>query len=150
MRKIWDWIKENAGVIAAIGGILLGLTGIIQFGVLNPIHQAFDAINQRFDAVDQRFDAVGHRFDAQDKRLDDLKVEMNQRFDAQDKHVNQRFDAQDKYIHQRFDAVDQRLERLESDVLELRKLSDRVSRNEGQIDVIRQQLQTADAPSPPN
>ena len=143
MRKIWDWIKENAGVIAAIGGILLGLTGIIQFGVLNPIHQAFDAINQRFDAVDQRFDA-------QDKRLDDLKVEMNQRFDAQDKHVNQRFDAQDKYIHQRFDAVDQRLERLESDVLELRKLSDRVSRNEGQIDVIRQQLQTADAPSPPN
>ena len=157
MRKIWDWIKENAGVIAAIGGILLGLTGIIQFGVLNPIHQAFDAINQRFDAVDQRFDAVDQRFDAvdqrfdaQDKRLDDLKVEMNRRFDAQDKHVNQRFDAQDKYIHQRFDAVDQRLERLESDVLELRKLSDRVSRNEGQIDVIRQQLQTADAPSPPN
>ena len=150
MRKIWDWIKENAGVIAAVGGILLGLTGIIQFGVLNPIHQAFDAINQRFDAVDQRFDVVGQRFDAQDKRLDDLKVEMNQRFDAQDKHVNQRFDAQDKYIHQRFDAVDQRLERLESDVLELRKLSDRVSRNEGQIDVIRQQLQTADAPSPPN
>ena len=150
MRKIWDWIKENAGAIAAIGGILLGLTGIIQFGVLNPIHQAFDAINQRFDAVDQRFDAVDQRFDAQDKRLDDLKVEINRRFDAQDKHVNQRFDAQDKYIHQRFDAVDQRLERLESDVLELRKLSDRVSRNEGQIDVIRQQLQTADAPSPPN
>ena len=157
MQKIWNWTKENAGAIAAIGGILIGLTGIIQFGVLNPIHQAFDAINQRFDAVDQRFDAVDQRFDAvdqrfdaQDKRLDDLKVEMNRRFDAQDKHVNQRFDAQDKYIHQRFDAVDQRLERLESDVLELRKLSDRVSRNEGQIDVIRQQLQTADAPSPPN
>ena len=150
MQKIWNWTKENAGAMAAIGGILLGLTGIIQFGVLNPIHQAFDAINQRFDAVDQRFDAVDQRFDAQDKRLDDLKVEINRRFDAQDKHVNQRFDAQDKYIHQRFDAVDQRLERLESDVLELRKLSDRVSRNEGQIDVIRQQLQTADAPSPPN
>ena len=141
MRKIWDWIKENAGAIAAIGGILIGLTGIIQFGVLNPIHQ-------RFDAIDQRFDAVDSRFDAQDKRINDLKAEMNQRFDAQDKYINQRFDAQDKYINQRFDAVDQRLERLENDVSELRKISDRVSRNEAQIDGIRQQLQTADAPPP--
>ena len=141
MQKIWDWIKENAGAIAAIGGILLGLTGIIQFGVLNPIHQ-------RFDAIDQRFDAVDSRFDAQDKRINDLKAEMNQRFDAQDKYINQRFDAQDKYINQRFDAVDQRLERLENDVSELRKISDRVSRNEAQIDGIRQQLQTADAPPP--
>ena len=152
MRKIWDWIKENAGAIAAIGGILIGLTGIIQFGVLNPIHQ-------RFDAIDQRFDAVDSRFDAQDKRINDLKAEMNQRFDAQDKYINQhfdaqdkyinqRFDAQDKYINQRFDAVDQRLERLENDVSELRKVSDRVSRNEAQIDGIKQQLQTADAPPP--
>ena len=141
MQKIWDWIKENAGAIAAIGGILIGLTGIIQFGVLNPIHQ-------RFDAIDQRFDAVDSRFDAQDKRVNDLKAEMNQRFDAQDKYINQRFDAQDKYINQRFDAVDQRLERLENDVSELRKISDRVSRNEAQIDGIRQQLQTADAPPP--
>ena len=75
------------------------------------------------------------------RRLDD----MNHRFDAQDKHINQRFDAQDKHINQRFDV-------LENDVTELRELivgiSERVSRNEGQIDVIRQQLQTADAPSP--
>ena len=152
MQKVWDWTKENAGAIAAIGGILLGLTGIIQFGVLNPIHQ-------RFDAIDQRFDAVDSRFDAQDKSINDLKAEMNQRFDAQDKYINQhfdaqdkyinqRFDAQDKYINQRFDAVDQRLERLENDVSELRKVSDRVSRNEAQIDGIRQQLQTADAPPP--
>ena len=141
MQKVWDWTKENAGAIAAIGGILLGLTGIIQFGVLNPIHQ-------RFDAIDQRFDAVDSRFDAQDKSINDLKAEMNQRFDAQDKYINQRFDAQDKYINQRFDAVDQRLERLENDVSELRKISDRVSRNEAQIDGIRQQLQTADAPPP--
>ena len=152
MRKIWNWTKENAGAIAAIGGILLGLTGIIQFGVLNPIHQ-------RFDAIDQRFDAVDSRFDAQDKSINDLKAEMNQRFDAQDKYINQRFDAQDKYvnqrfdaqnkyINQRFDAVDQRLERLENDVSELRKISDRVSRNEAQIDGIKQQLQTADAPPP--
>ena len=73
---------------------------------------------------------------------------MNQRFDTQDKHINQRFDAQDKYINQRFDAMDQRFDRLENDVSELRNLSDRVSHNEGQIDVIRQQLQTADTPSP--
>ena len=134
MQKAWNWTKENAGTLAALGGVLLGVIGIVQFGVLNPIHQ-------RFDAIDRRFDAQDRRLDAQDRRLDDLKAEMNQRFDTQDKHINQRFDAQDKYINQRFD-------RLENDVSELRNLSDRVSHNEGQIDVIRQQLQTADTPSP--
>ncbi len=148
MQKIWNWTKENAATLAAIGGILAVLTGIIQFGVLSPIHQRFDAIDQRFDAIDQRFGAVDQRFDAQDKHINQRFGAVDQRFDAQDKHIDQRFDAQDKYINQRFDAVDQRLERLENDVSELRKLSERVSRNEGRIQVIRQQLQTADAPSP--
>ena len=87
MQKAWNWTKENAGTLAALGGVLLGVIGIVQFGVLNPIHQRFDAMDRRFD-------------------------------------------------------------RLENDVSELRNLSDRVSHNEGQIDVIRQQLQTADTPSP--
>ncbi len=71
---------------------------------------------------------------------------MNRRFDAMERNMDQRFDDQDKYINQRFDAVEQRLGRLEDDVAKLHALSDRVSRNEGEIDVIRQQLQTADAP----
>ena len=141
MQKAWNWIKDNAGAITAtimaIAVILGGFTGIIQFGIINPMHQRFDAIDQRFDTVDQRFDIVNQRFD-------DLRAEMNSRFDAQDKYMNARFDA----VNQRFDAQDQRLQRLEDDVSELRKLSERVSRNEGHIDLIRQQLQTADAPSP--
>jgi predicted nucleic acid-binding Zn-ribbon protein len=141
---MWNWTKENAGAAAAIATIFLGLAAIIQFGVLNPIHQRFDAINQRFDA--------------QDKRIDDLKSEINQRFDAQDKYMNQRFNAVDQRfnavdqrfnaVDQRFDIQDRRIEDLAKDISELRKLSERVSRNEGQIDVIRQQLQTADTPSP--
>ena len=156
MHRIWNWTKENAGAAGAIATLFLGLIAIIQFGLLNPINQRFDAIDQRFDTQDkrmddlkaemnQRFDVqgkyIGQRFDAQDKHI-------NQRFDAQDKYINQRFDAQDKYINQRFDAIDGRIEDLAKDVSELRKLSDRVSRNEGQIDLLRQQLQTADAPSP--
>ena len=151
MQKTWNWIKDNAGAIMAITIVLGGFSGIIQFGIINPMHQRFDAINQRFDAVDQRFDAVDQRFDAVDQRFDtvdqrfnDLRAEMNTRFDAQDKYMNARFDA----VDERFDAQDQRLQRLEDDVSDLRKLSDRVSRNEGQIDLIRQQLQTADTPSP--
>ena len=141
MQKTWNWIKDNAGAITAtimaITLIFGGFSGIIQFGIINPMHQRFDAIDQRFDAIDQRFDTV-------DQRFDDLRAEMNSRFDAQDKYMNARFDA----VNQRFDAQDQRLQRLEDDVSELRKLSERVSRNEGHIDLIRQQLQTADAPSP--
>ena len=84
-------------------------------------------IDQRFNAQEKLF---SQRFDAQDRRIDDLKAGMNYRFDAQDK----------------------RLDGLTDEVSELRKLtvgiSERVSRNEGEIDVIRQQLQTADKPSP--
>ncbi len=141
MQKIWNWIRKNAGSITATGTILGVIAGIVQFGVINPIHQRFDDMNQRFDDMNQRFDDMNQRFDH-------FRAEMNTRFEAQDKYINQRFDA----VDQRFDNMDERIDRLTGEVSELRKLtvsiSERVSRNEGQIDVIRQQLQTADAPSP--
>ncbi|MDE0207872.1 MAG: hypothetical protein OXP66_17790 [Candidatus Tectomicrobia bacterium] len=53
-------------------------------------------------------------------------------------------------INARFDAQDKRLDLLTSEVSELRRLTvsiiGRVSRNEGQIDFLREQLQTVDAP----
>ncbi len=68
-------------------------------------------------------------------RLNDIRTDMNQRFDA----VNQRFDAQD-----------QRLGRLADEVAELRKLTisigERVSRSEGRIEIIREQIRTVDIP----
>ena len=84
-------------------------------------------MDQRFNAVDQRFNAqdklIDQRFNAQDRRIDDLKADMNRRFD-----------------------------RLTDEVFELRKLTvsiiERVSRNEGEIDVIREQLRIADKPAP--
>ena len=78
------------------------------------------------------------------QNFETLRREMNARFDAQDKYINQRFDA----VDQRFDAQDRRIEDLAKDVSELRTLSERVSRNEGRVDAIMEQLQTADAPSP--
>ena len=94
MRNIWNWVKDDAGPITAAIAILGGFAGIIQFSVVRPMQQGFDA--------------VGQRFDAQDKRIEDL-VE---------------------------------------DVSGLRKLSDRVTRNETRIGTLTEQLQTADAPSP--
>ena len=149
MQKIWNWFKDNANAIGTFVGILVVLGGGAKYVIIDPIHQRFDAIDQRFGDLRAEMSA---RFDAQDKRIDDLKAEMNTRFDAQDKHINQRFDTQDKYINQRFDAqdkyinqhfdaLDQRLERVE-------KLDERVSQNEIRIDIIQEQLQTSDAPSP--
>ena len=70
---------------------------------------------------------------------------LDQRFDA----VDQRFDA----VNQRFDAMDKRIDHLTGEVSELRRLtvgiSERVSRNEGRIDVILEQIQAADTPSSP-
>ena len=112
----------------------------------------------------------GNRFDAQERfngqffelihqRLNAQEALISERLDAQDELISERLDAQDRLINQRFDAQDQRLDdhakrldRLTDEVSELRRLmvsvSERVSRNEGEIDVIREQLRIADTPSP--
>ena len=130
MRKIWSWIEDNAGPITVTIAILGGFAAIIQFSVARPMQQGFDTVNQRFD---DQIKYINQRFDAVDQRLDD-----------QDKYINQRFDA----VDQRFDAQDRRIEDLVKDVSELRRLSDRVTRNETRIDTLTEQLQTVDAPSP--
>ena len=102
----------------------------------------------RFDAQDRlislHFATVNQRLDAQDKRLD----AQDKRLDAQDRLNNPHFEA----VNQRLDAQDKRLDRLIDEVSELRRLtvgiSERVSRSEGEIDVIREQLRIADTPSP--
>ena len=138
MRKIWRWTQDNAGPITVTLAVLGGFAAILQFGVVRPMQQGFTAVNQR---IDDQIRYIDQRFDDQDRSI-------NQRFDAQDKYINQRFDAQDKYINQRFDAQDRRIEDLVRDVSELRKLNDRVIRNETRIDTLTEQLQTADAPAP--
>ena len=120
-----SWLKEKGNVIGGIAGTIAAFVAILQLFVVAPM-------NQRFDAMERHMD---QRFDAQDKYI-------NERFNA----VDQRFDAQD----QRFDAQDQRLDRLVDEVAELRKLTvsigERVSRSEGQIEILREQIKTVDAP----
>ena len=118
MRKIWSWIKDSAGPVTVTIAILGGFAAILQFSVVRPMHQGFDAVNQRID--------------------------------DQIKYINQRLNDQNKSINQRFDDQDRRIEDLVEGVSELRKLSDRVTRNETRIDTLTEQLQTADAPSPPD
>ena len=105
MRKIWNWIEDNAGPIAVTIAILGGFAAILQFSVVRPMHQGFDAVNQRIDDqikyINQRLNdqnkSINERFDAVDQRFDDQNKSINQRFDAQ------RFDDQNKSINQRFE-----------------------------------------------
>ena len=112
----------------------------------------------------------GNRFNAQDnliaQRLDAQERLMNQRFEAQERLMNRRFEAQEKLMNQRFDQVNQRFDaqdgrfdaqdgrfdRLTDEIAELRRImvgiGERVSRNEGEIDVIREHLRIADTPLP--
>ena len=120
-----SWLKDKGSVIGGIAGIIAAFVAVLQLFVVGPMNQRFDALERH---VGQRFDAVDQRIDATDQRIDDLAGQMNQRFDAQD----------------------ERLDRLTDEVSELRKLMvnlvERVSRNEGQIDLMREQLQTVDVP----
>ena len=139
-----NFFARNSDTLITVGTIALAFVGLVtvidrRFDVQDKlIDQRFESVDQRFESVDQRFEALNHRFeaidqrfDAQDRRIDDLKAEMTRRFDAQG----------------------ERLDRLTDEVSELRKLTvgiiERVSRNEGEIDVIRDQLRTADKPAPP-
>ena len=139
---MWKRVKENAAAAGAVATIFVGFAAMAQFGIVNPIQQRFDAIDQRFDnfkaEISQRFDDqdryINQRFDDQNRRIDDLRTEMSRRLDDQDKYINQRFDT----IDGRFDSVDERLGRLSGEVSDLRKLADRVSRNEGRLDAISQ------------
>ena len=110
----------------------------------NGVDERFNSVDERFNSVDERFNSVDQRFDAVDQRFD----AVDRRFEA----VNQRFDAQDRRIDDLKSDMNRRLDRLTNEVLELRKLTvgiiERVSRNEGEIDVIREQLQIADKPAP--
>ena len=131
-----NFFERHSDTLMTIATIAIAFVGLVAI-----IDQRFNTqeklINQRFNAVDQRFNAVDQRFADQDRRID-------QRFDA----VDQRFDA----VDQRFVDQDTRIDRLFDEVSELRKLMvgiiERVSRNEGEIDVIREQLQIVDTPSP--
>lgn len=118
-----SWLKDKGGIIGAVAGTIAAFVAVLQLFVVGPMNQRFDAM-ERY--VDQRINA--------------LTVQMNQRFDA----VDQRFDDVDQRIddtNRRIDDTNQRLDRLTDEVSELRKLmvsiGDRVSRNEGQIEVIR-------------
>ena len=95
-----------------------------------------------------RFDSQDRRLDAQDRLISQHFEGVNQRLDGHDTLINRHFEAVDR----QFEAVNQRLDRLTDEVSELRRLmvgiSERVSRNEGEIDVIREQLRIADTPSP--
>jgi predicted nucleic acid-binding Zn-ribbon protein len=140
---MWMWLKDKGAVIGGITGVVAALVAILQLFVVSPMNRGFDAVNQRMDDLTAH---MNQRFDAVNQRMDDLTAHMNQRFDA----VNQRMDDLTAHMNQRFDAQDRRLDRLTGEVSELQGLvvgiSERVSRTEGQIEVIREQLQTADAP----
>ena len=144
-----------AAIIAAFVG-LVTINGNRLDAQDRLISQLFVAVNQRLDAQDrlisQHFAAVNQRLDAQDKRLDG----QDQRIDGLEAGMNQRIDGLEAGMNQRIDGLEagmnQRLDRLIDEVAELRRLtvgiSERVSRNEGEIDVIREQLRIADTPSP--
>jgi len=120
-----SWLKEKGNVIGGIAGTIAAFVAALQLFVVAPMNQRFDALERH---MDQRFGAQGKY--------------INERFDA----VDRRFDAQD----QRLDAQGQRLERLADEVAHLRELTisigERVSRSEGQIEIIREQIKTVDAP----
>lgn len=113
------FFARHADTFATIATVILAFVGLVAL------------VDQRFNA---QAELINQRFETQDRRIDNLEAA-----------VNQRFDAQDRYIDQGFVAANQRLDQLTVETSELRNLLtsiiERVSRNEGEVDVIREQFQ---------
>ncbi len=114
------WLKDNGPVIGALAGVVVAFVAALQFVVVGPMNRGFD----------------------------DLRAEMNARFGD----VNLRIDDLRDDMNKRFEAVNERLDSLTGEVSELRKLTvsitERVSRNEAQIDLITERLQPAPTQGP--
>ena len=154
------WLKDNVPVIGALAGAVLAFVAILQLAIVGPMNRGFDDLraemNQRFEAVDQRLGdmnlSMNQRFDDMNRSMSQRFEAVDQRFDDMNRTMNQRFDQQDKYINTRFEAVDRRLDQLTGEVSGLRTLingiGERVSRNEGRIDLLTEQSQATPVPSP--
>ena len=139
------WLKEYVPVVGALAGAVVALVAILQLVIVGPMNRGFDDLraemNQRLDDMNR---SVNQRFDQQDKYMNARFDAVDQRFDS----VDQRFDSMD----QRFEAVGRRLDQLTGEVSGLRTLvigiGERVSRNEGRIDLLTEQSQATPVPSP--
>ena len=129
-----DYVTWAVMVIA-----LAGLFWNVNTG-FNLVHDRMDRMqaetNARFDQMFDRMDRMqaetNARFDQMFDRMDRMQAETNARFDQ----MFDRMDRMQAETNRRFDAI------LET----IMGFDRRVSRNEGQIEVIRDQLQAEGAP----
>lgn len=144
------YFERHGHTIITLAAVVAAFVGVVTIN-----GNRFDAQDRRLDAQDkligQLFELVNQRLDAQDRLINRHFEGVNRQFEG----VNQQFEAVNRHfeaVSQRLDSHDRHLERLTGGVSELRRLmvgiSERVSRNEGEIDVIREQLRIADTPSP--
>ena len=77
------------------------------------------------------------------ERIDRLQAETTARFEALQAETNRRFDQAQVESNRRFEAVDRRFDMILEAIMSFDR---RVSRNEGQVEVIREQLQAEGAP----
>ena len=91
-------------------------------GLFWNVNTGFNLVHERIDRLQAETNA---RFDRVFDRMDRMQAETNRRFDAHQTEINRRFEG----------------------VLEaIMSFDRRVSRNEGQIEVIREQLQAEGSP----
>ena len=135
-----DFLEKYGSMFMVLGVVIAGFAALVV--IMGQHLDAQRQINSQF------LQLVTERLDAQDERMDERFEQINQRMNERFELVDQRFEQ----IDRRFDQVDRRLDRLTDAVTELQRLmsgiTERVSRNEGEIDVIREHLRIADTPSP--
>lgn len=144
------YFEKYGHTVITVAAIIAAFVGLVTID-----GNRFDAQDRRLDAQDrlisQLFELVNQRLDAQDRLISQHFEGVNQQFEGVNRHF-EAIDRQFEAVNQRLDGHDKRLDRLTDEVSELRRLivgiSERVSRNEGEIDVIREQLRIADTPSP--
>ncbi|MDE0205777.1 MAG: hypothetical protein OXP66_07110 [Candidatus Tectomicrobia bacterium] len=134
---MWNWLRDNSAAL------------IVLLAALALIYDSNSNVQHRLNDFHER---LGDFRTDMNQRFESLSGEMNRRFEEHAAATDRRFDSLTDVMNQRFNAHDERLDRLADEISSLRDLTirvnDRVSRNEAEIGVIRQQFQGNEEPSP--
>jgi tetrahydromethanopterin S-methyltransferase subunit G len=139
-----DW--KTMGNYVLLAGLFIAM-----ITMFNQVNARLDVLNDRIDRVQAETNGrLDHMQAETNGRLDRMQAETNARFEAVDARFDQMFDRMDRMQaenNRRFDAHQVETNRRFDAVLEaIMSFDRRVSRNEGQIEIIREQLQAEGSP----
>jgi len=75
------------------------------------IDKRFEQIDKRFEQIDKRFEQIDKRFDLLHQEVNQLRDEMDRRFELVQKEMDRRFELIEEKMDRRFELIEEKMDR---------------------------------------